>query len=291
MHMAIEALDIFTTPEFEKGRMVIGLSGWMDGGEVSTGAVECLIAKTNAYNIGRIKSEEFYLYSFPSAMETASLFRPYISIENGIIKEYQEPRNLFFADEINEILYFIGREPHLRWHEFADCLIDLAQRCGVREIFFTGSVAGLVPHSREPRITCTVSHDDMLDKMNKMHIKPAQYEGPGSIVNYLNLCARKKNIRMACLVAEIPAYVQGKNPKCIEAAVRRLAALLNLEVNLEDLRNVSDKLEKKLDRIIAKRPELSEHIKMLETNYDKEVFDTEMGDLKKWLIQQGIRLD
>jgi proteasome assembly chaperone (PAC2) family protein len=289
--MACEALDIFTTPDFDNARMVIGLSGWMDGGEISTGSVECLIGKTNAYSIGRIKPEKFYLFSFPSPMEMAALFRPHISIENGVIKEYQEPRNLFFCDEINKIIFFIGKEPHLFWHEFADCIIECAQLCNVREIFFTGSVAGLVPHSREPRITCSVSHGDMLDKLNQMHIKPAQYDGPGSIINYISLCARKKDIRLACLVAEIPAYVQGKNPKCIEAAVRRLAVLLNIEVNLDDLRTVSDKLEKKLDRIIAKRPELAEHIKMLEENYDKEVFDTEMGDLKKWLIQQGIRLD
>jgi len=30
---------------------------------------------------------------------------------------------------------------------------------------------------------------------------------------------------------------------------------------------------------------------MLEENYDNEVFDTEMGELKKWLEQKGVRLD
>ena len=39
---------------------------------------------------------------------------------------------------------------------------------------------------------------------------------------------------MAALVAEIPAYVQGRNPKCIEAVTRRLAGILGLQVRLDE---------------------------------------------------------
>ena len=122
-------------------------------------------------------------------------------------------------------------------------------------------------------------------------MKFSNYEGPASIVSYLTKLAQEKAIKMATLVAEIPAYVQGRNPKCIEAVVRRLAHLLAIEIDVEDLRRVSDELERKLDKVVQDRPELAQHIRMLEENYDAEVFDTELGDLKDWLIQQGIRLD
>lgn len=36
---------------------------------------------------------------------------------------------------------------------------------------------------------------------------------------------------------------------------------------------------------------LAERIQKLEEDYDNEVFDTQMTDLKDWLEQQGIRLD
>jgi hypothetical protein len=96
---------------------------------------------------------------------------------------------------------------------------------------------------------------------------------------------------MITMVAEIPAYVHGRNPKCIEAVTRRLASLLGIDINLDDVRIIADELEKKLNEAIEERSELAEHIHKLEENYDKEVFDTEMGDLKNWLQQQGIRLD
>ena len=49
--------------------------------------------------------------------------------------------------------------------------------------------------------------------------------------------------------------------------------------------------EKRLDELVAKRPELAELIRKLEGDYDSEIFDTQMGELKVWLQRQGIRLD
>ena len=39
------------------------------------------------------------------------------------------------------------------------------------------------------------------------------------------------------------------------------------------------------------QPSVSTRIQKLEEDYDSDIFDTEMGDLKDWLEQQGIRLD
>jgi len=96
---------------------------------------------------------------------------------------------------------------------------------------------------------------------------------------------------MVSLVATIPAYVQGNNPKCIEAVTRRLVGMLELQVELDDLRTISDEFEKKLGDIVQEQPELDSNIHKLEEDYDNEIFNNEMGDLKKWLEQQGIRVD
>ena len=58
-----------------------------------------------------------------------------------------------------------------------------------------------------------------------------------------------------------------------------------------DMRTVSDEFEKKLSDIVQEQPELASNIQKLEEDYDNEIFDSEMGDLKKWLQQQGIRVD
>jgi hypothetical protein len=57
------------------------------------------------------------------------------------------------------------------------------------------------------------------------------------------------------------------------------------------LRQISDEYEKRLNEVVREQPELAENIIKLEENYDNDIFDHEMGDLKNWLEQKGVRLD
>jgi len=57
------------------------------------------------------------------------------------------------------------------------------------------------------------------------------------------------------------------------------------------MRAVSDAFEKKLSEIVQEQPELESNIHKLEEDYDNEIFNSEMADLKKWLEQKGIRVD
>ncbi len=269
----------------------MGFSGWMDGGEVSTGTVGCIAEKLDAKEFAEINPKGFYIYSFPGSMEVTAMFRPHTKIKDGLVETYDIPANTFFYNEQNDLILFTGKEPNLNWEEFSECIFSLCDEFGVKTIYFIGSVAGLVPHTREPRLFCSVSHKHLKDTFQHYGVKFANYEGPGSIVSYMTAQSGKRDISMVSLVATIPAYVQGNNPKCIEAATRRLAGMLDLDIELEDLTVVSDEFEKKLREVVQEQPELASNIRKLEEDYDNEIFNNEMGDLKRWLEQQGIRVD
>ena len=289
--MPPDALTIQRRPNVTNATMILGLSGWMDGGDVSTGTVECLINKLGASAFAEIDPEGFYIYNFPGSMEVSALFRPHIKIEEGLIKSFDPPVSTFFCDEQNKLVFFKGREPNLNWRLYAECLFSLAATVGASVIYFVGSVAGLVPHTRAPRLFGAVSDPSLKSTLQNCGVKPTDYEGPGSMVTFLMTQADRHGIGMATLVAEIPAYVETTNLKCIELVARTLATLLSLSINLDDLRTGSDELEHKLNEAVEERPELANHIRKLEEDYDNDVFDTRMGDLKDWLEQQGIRVD
>ncbi|MHC4546173.1 MAG: PAC2 family protein [Planctomycetota bacterium] len=289
--MAPGKLNIYKRPGLDQPRMLLSFSGWMDGGSVSTGTVKGLIDRLGAEKFAEIEPEGFYIYSFPGSMEITALFRPHTKIKDGLIESYQRPTDAFFYNEENNLILFVGKEPHLQWEEFADCIFSVCSEFGVKEIYFIGSVAGLVPHTREPRIHCSVSDAKMKETFEQYGVKFTDYEGPASIITYLTFNAKKHNVDMATLVALIPAYVQGKNPKCIEAVTRRLVGILGLQIELDDLRAIGDEFERKLTDVVQDQPELASNIRKLEEDYDNEIFDSEMGDLKTWLQQQGIRLD
>ena len=289
--MIPEELKIFEYPKLYQPRLLIGFSGWMDGGEVSTGTVRCISEKTNAGKIAEIVPKGFYIYSFPGSMELASLFRPHTKIKEGLIKSYEIPSNDFFCSPKDDLIIFLGKEPNLKWEEYTNCIFAMCEQFGVKMIYFVGSVAGLVPHTREPKLFCSVSNAQLRDTFKHYGVNFTNYEGPASIITYMTEESAKRNLNMISLVATIPAYVQGNNPKCIETVTRRISGMLELDLNFEDLQVVSEEFEKKITDVVQAQPELANNIKKLEEDYDNEIFNHEMGEIKRWLEQQGIRMD
>ncbi len=284
-------LKLDPAPRLEHGRLIVGFSGWMDGGEVSTGTIATLASELDAGRIGEIDPDDFYIYNFPGTMEIAAMFRPHGQIEDGLVTAFEIPENVFWcAPEQNPVL-FSGKEPNMRWKAFADCVFSVVEKMNVTSIYFVGSVAGMATHTREPRIMCGASTPKLRDAMKSFGMRLSNYEGPVSMVTYLITEARRRKIDMLLFVAEIPAYVEGRNPMSIESVTRMLAKFLELPIDIESLRQESDEWEKRVTEAVEDQDDLSEQIRKLEEAYDAEVFDTQMGDLKEYLQQRGVRLD
>lgn len=278
-------------PKMPGARMVIALDGWMDGGEVSTGTVGWLIDQLGANDIARMAPDPFYLVNFPGSMEVTAMFRPHVDITDGVISEYQEPTNTFFASAEHNLILFQGEEPNNAWQLYTDCVFHVAKEVGVHSVYFIGSFGGVVPHTRGPRLFATVSDPEIKPGLEALGIKFSNYEGPASVATHLLTHAADAGLIMTNLSAEIPAYIEGINAKSIEAVARKLAVILDLSLDFDKLRKTSDRWERKLNIAVAKKEELLEHIQKLEEDYDHEVFDTQMGDLKDFLKKQGVRVD
>jgi proteasome assembly chaperone (PAC2) family protein len=289
--MESDGLQIYEKPELSQPRLLLGFTGWMDGGEVSSGTVRWMVDTMEAKYFGSIESENYYVYNLPGMMEVATLSRPHTRINQGLIEAFDFPSNSFFYSEANNLILFLGKEPNINWESYADCLFSLCEQFHVKMMYFIGSVSSLVPHTREPRLFCTASSKLIRDEFQHFGVKFTNYEGPASISTYLLSCCSQLDVDMVNLVATVPAYVQGNNPKCIEAVTRRLAGMLDLSIDFNQLNLVSEEFEKKLIELLHEQPELANNITQLEEDYDNDIFNNEMSEIKKWLEQQGIRLD
>jgi len=289
--MSESPLRIIRQPQMSDARLVMGFSGWMDGGDVSTGTLGWLMHELGASRVAEIAPHEFFLHSFPGSMEIAAMFRPHVRVEDGLIRCFQFSSNELFCDESSNTLLFRGREPNMRWDRYADCLFEIIETMRVSEVYYVASVAGVVPHTRHSRLYCTVSDEQMKSQFDHFGVKYTHYEGPCSFSTYLMTQAAQRGIKMASFVAEIPAYVQDRNPKCIEVMVRKLSSILGLSLDFDELRTMSDEWERRLNHALKEKDDLLEYIQKLEEDYDNEVFDTQMDDLKDWLEQRGVRLD
>jgi proteasome assembly chaperone (PAC2) family protein len=271
--MAQDPLTVLNTPRVEGATMLLALTGWMDGGLVSTGTVKHLMEGRPLVEVARIEPAGFYIDNFPGSMEITALFRPHVKYDNGLVTEFDMPSNEFHADVAGNVAFFVGKEPNLNWPGFADAIFDVAARLGVGRIIFMGSFGGSVPHTREPRLYGSVSERRLLPLLRQYNLKPTEYEGPGSFATYLLRHAPKRGVEMLSIAAEIPGYLQGANPTSIEAVSRRLAALLNLPVDLGPLRDASTEWEIQVSEIIEKDKKLAGTVRKLEEQYDNELIE------------------
>ncbi len=294
-------LSIVKHPVLHEPTMVLGFSGWMDGGEVSTGAVEFFADKADAQVMGEILPDDFYVYNVPGSMEISAMFRPHAKIEDGLVVELDEPENTFFCSEEKNIILFQGKEPQLQWRAFAHALFDVAEMHDVSRVCFLGSVASMVPHTREPLFYSSFTRDDQRARVEELGMNPTFYEGPASFSSFLITTARNRGIEMFSLVAGIPPYVQGRNAKCVESVARKAAALLELDVDFASLSNDTRAFESEINKVLEQRPDLAEQIHKLEAVYDEQVGEREISDtstthkdtsdLRDWFESQGFQFE
>ena len=268
-------LRISALPTVEGATLVLAFSGWMDGGDVSTGTVERLVDLLGARPFAEIDPEPLYIYNFPGPMEVATLFRPQVEVSGGLVKKIKMPENRFFCHEAGNLILFIGKEPNLHWRNFGRCIFELADRVGVEQILFVGSFGGSVPHTREPRLFVSCTNAGILAEMERFGLRPSDYKGPGSFTSYLMASAASEGIAMTSLVAEIPGYLQGVNPLCIAAVTRRLAKILQLSLDSDALRSASTEWELQVSSIVEQDAELTQEVRRLEEEYDNELLRSE----------------
>jgi len=260
-------------PRLTDGTLLLALAGWMDGGLVSTGTVRRMMDNHPVAEVARIDPDAFYIYNFPGSMEITALFRPPVKLEDGLITELDLPTNTFHCDPAANLLFFIGKEPNLRWQAFADCIFHLATEAAVKRIVFMGSFGGTVPHTREPRMYGSVSHPHLRPLLDEYNVRPSDYEGPSSFSTLLLHQSRGRNIEMISLVAEIPGYLQGINPLSIEAVTRRLAAILDQPVDFDALRRASNEWEMQVSEAVEKDEKLAATVRKLENRYDNQLLN------------------
>lgn len=258
-----DCFEIILQPALKDPTLITGFGGWPNAGEVATWVVKYLIQTMGATKCAEIHPEAFY---------DMSQQRPVCSISGGLIRNMAFPTNAFYAVQITEpdpraLVLFIGQEPHLQWPRFVEVFLDVAQQFGVRELYTVGGLYDNIPHTVAPRVSGLTNREKRLELFPTLDINPSEYEGPVSIHSHLLMAAGQRDIPSVSLWGHVPYYIQSNNAKTCLAILQRLQTLLNIKLNLEDVRHAAELLDEQIDRIIQTKPELREYIQSLEQDY------------------------
>jgi len=262
-HIQREGLVLYDYPELNAPLLIVGFGGWPDAAGVALGSVVHLKNKLAAQKIGVIEADNFY--DFVSTRHT-------IDIKDGIVKDLKLLSTEFYAcknkDADHDLLLLIGTEPHLKWNQYVNTVLDVAEAFGVKRIYGIGGTLDRVPHTREARVKAMVNDPALREELRRHDIIPLNYNGPTSILTVLALAAKKRGIEAICLWGQAPYYISVPNPAVSYSVLKHLSPMLGIDINLRDLRGAADYMEEQVNKVMTKNPGLQEHIRKLEEAYE-----------------------
>jgi len=287
-------MEIDQIPELDRPNVIAAFQGWNDAGQGATTAVRYLIASWKAERFAHIDPEEYYSFT-----DT----RPTVRITEGTQRELSWPSNEFFfyrgSDRTPSAVLMAGTEPNLKWRSFCGEVVRLARSVGARRLVTMGSLIMETVHTRPVPITGFSTEDGVQTRLATRGITRSSYEGPTGIVGALHDACLRAELPGTSLWAASPYYLGATpNPKTALGLLDALDEVLELRLDLDELRAATDEFVRQVSMAVRGNTEVQERIRALEERYDalggvQEPTPTEFGptgaiiaDLEKFLREQ-----
>ena len=258
------SVDWVETPTLRAPYLVVGFHGWSDAASVSSETLLYLRETLKTTPLATVRSEPFVNYS---------LDRPVARIEEGIIVELEstttELSYWINPHSSRDMVFLLGREPHMNWHRYADVVLQVSQKLGVEVLYTVGGVQDTVSHTAPPMVSIVGSSPEVVDRTMRLErgLQRADYHGPISIHSLLVMKGKAAGIDAASLWGHAPAYLQ-KHPRLVVKLVSILNRATGMECPLDRLRKRSADVDRKIDEAISRDPNLKQLVESVEGKAD-----------------------
>lgn len=202
-------------PALNRPWLVAAFEGWNDAADAATGTVDHLIEACDAEVFAELDPQDYYDFQ-----QT----RPVMAeAENGM-RELVWPMPTVFVARVpksdRDLLLLRAVEPNLRWRDFADNVVEMAQAAGVTEVITLGALLADTPHTLPVPVSGTTTDPQM---MERLALEQSRYTGPVGITTVLGDAAAREGMVTASLWAAVPHYLA--EPPCPKATLALLGAL------------------------------------------------------------------
>ncbi len=191
-------------------------------------------------------------------LESHQLFKPAaVSVEKGIISIPAVPAGFFYyykGKNSNDIILFLGEaQPPLEYAELLSlAIINFIKKYKVKQIFTFAAKPEAIDHKGKSKAWIAATHNELLKTFEKLGLKILK-EGQISGLNGIIIgIAKKKGIKGACILAEIPFYtVQIENPKATGIILGIISKYLKLNLDISSIVKRCKFIEEEIDKLIT----------------------------------------
>jgi predicted ATP-grasp superfamily ATP-dependent carboligase len=257
-----DELHIHERPALERPILISAFRGWNDGGQGASLAAGYLARLWDAERVADVDPEEFF--DFQST-------RPHVKLVEGLTRQIDWPETAFYRARPDgferDIVLLLGVEPNLRWRRFTRLVVDYASELSVELFVSLGSLLADVPHTRPSPVTGSASDPELVERLG---LQASRYEGPTGIVGVLHDACREESVPSVSLWAAVPHYVSlTPSPRAALALCERLSSLLDVEIDVEELREAAEGYEEQVSRAVAADADTQAYVDDLEQRADE----------------------
>jgi proteasome assembly chaperone (PAC2) family protein len=254
-------LRIKELPTLRRPVLICAFSGWNDGGQGATMAVEHLVRVWDATPFADIDPEGFMDFQAT---------RPTVVLDEGRTRRIEWPENeLAFAaipGADRDAVLLSGVEPSYRWRAFCGLITGLAHDLGVDFVVTLGALLADVPHTRPAPVTGAATDPKLVEELG---LELSRYEGPTGIVGVLLDACRRAERRSASLWAAVPHYVSlAPSPRAARALLAKLGEVLALEIDLTKLKEAEEEYARHVSEAVASDADTQAYVEELERRSD-----------------------
>lgn len=274
-------LEIDRWPDLRDPVLVVALSGWVDAGLAGAGAAAVLSDQLgSAAEFGRVD-----LTDIVDLQQT----RPSVHLVDGATREITWPTVDMIAGRAGrDVVLCRGPEPSLRWRAFADELVEMSRRLGVRMMFGIGGMPALVSHRRPVTVLTTATARSLAQEVGAWR---ADYTGPTGAQTALQVALGHAGIPGVGLWAQVPHYVAATpSPPAITALLSRLREVGGIETELSALDGQVDEYLRRVEEGLSERPDVAEMVRNIEASGDSGEIPTGdelASEIERFLREQG----
>ncbi len=248
-------------PQLENPILV---ASWPGIGNIGIIAVDTLRGVLEAEEFGEIEPWEFF---YPKR----------VLIRNGVLEYLEFPSSKFYFKRIEgrDMIFFVGEEQPTeggrmyaegrKAYRMADLVLDVAEKFKCRRVYTSGAAVALIHHTAKPRVWAVPNRESLVSEMKAYQntVLMSDIEGRGGQGNITGLnglllgVAKKRGFEAICLMGEIPVYLQGlplSYPKASKSVLEVLSHSLGVEVNLDTLDELDQKVQQRIEEFYQQIP-------------------------------------
>ena len=254
-------IRLYQEPQLENPILI---ASWPGIGNIGIIAADTLRGILGAEEFGEIEPWDFF---YPRR----------VLIKKGVLEHLEFPSSKFYFRRIEgkDIIFFIGEEQPAeggrmyaegkKAYHMANLVLDVAEKFKCRRVYTSGAAVSLTHHTAKPRVWAVPNSESLIPEIIRYGntVLMSDIEGRGGQGNITGLnglllgVAKKRGLEGICLMGEIPVYLQGlplSYPKASKSVLEVLTYSLKIEVNLDKLDELDQKVQQRIEEFYQQIP-------------------------------------